>query len=67
MEILSPQLMWIAGRCYRVNPTSEAHSAAASPVDDNDVDESVPEPTPAPAAAEPYIEKGIVEETSNAN
>lgn len=35
MEILSPQLMWINGRCYRVNPTND---------DDDEQIATVPEP-----------------------
>lgn len=24
MDIIAPQLLWIQGRCYRVNPTTDA-------------------------------------------
>lgn len=49
MEILSPQLQWIGGRCYRVNPTREEPGAAFN----NNVDQlelDVPSQ---------YIEEGI--------
>lgn len=49
MEILSPQLMWIGGRCYRVNPTNEAGKNVTIGNQKPEIDE---------LPVQEYIEKG---------
>lgn len=51
MDILAPQLMWIGGRCYRVNKTNESIGAGTNPAAYED---EIAHPV-----LEQYIEKGI--------